>query len=102
MPRFCRLLHAFALVAAAACHAESPYQLAAKYGCLGCHAPDYAHVGPSFQQIAERYAHRSDAIEVLVLSARRGSATVWGETPMPADLAPESDVQQIVSWILEH
>lgn len=93
MPLLCWASYTFA--------ATNPYLLAAKHGCLGCHAPDFERAGPSFQQIAERHAKQPDALEALVRSSREGSVKRWGETPMPPDLAPEPEVRLIVRWILE-
>lgn len=81
---------------------QSDDRLATRHGCMGCHAPDYARVGPSFQQIAERYAKQPDALATLTASVRHGSVGRWGEAPMPAETVPEADLRSILRRVLEH
>jgi cytochrome c len=53
--------------------------------CLGCHQVDRRRVGPSFVDIADRYAaDREIAIPMLVQSIRQGNRGKWGAIPMPA------------------
>src|SRR5256885_9521799 len=41
------------------------------------------YVGPSFQQIAERYRAREDAADYLARKIREGGAGEWGRAIMP-------------------
>jgi len=69
--------------------------------CKACHKTDEPSVGPSYTQVAQKYATQKDAMPYLVDKIKGGSRGVWGEASMPAhpDLKNE-DAQQIVSWIL--
>lgn len=83
-------------------HAEaSPYALAGQHACLGCHAVDFDHAGPSFQRIAERYGKAHDAKTTLRMSVLNGSGEKWGTAPMPPVAVPEKDLARILKWILE-
>jgi cytochrome c len=63
--------------------------------CSSCHASDHQIVGPSYADIAQRYAGKSDAVEKLTMKIRDGGN---GMTPHP----DFSLIQRraIVAWIL--
>ncbi len=82
--------------------AESPKQMAARHQCLGCHAVDEVRAGPAFQQIAERYAERQNVIDYLLKEVKTGSVGKWGATPMPPEPGTESDLKQILLWVMQH
>jgi cytochrome c551/c552 len=72
------------------------------HGCSGCHAPDKRVVGPSFREVAAKYAGNSSAADHLSLKIRNGGSGVWGNVPMPPNPAiPEADLKTIVGWVLE-
>jgi len=52
--------------------------------CLACHAPDRKLVGPSFADIAKRYAAKNTDVAMLAARVRKGSSGIWGAIPMPA------------------
>jgi len=58
--------------------------LAQRSVCLACHQVDTKRVGPSFRDIALRYAGNEAAAEYLARSIRDGSRGLWGAIPMPA------------------
>lgn len=69
--------------------------------CKSCHKETEKSIGPSYLQIAQKYGKDSEAMNYLTGKILKGSQGVWGETQMPAHpTLPESDVHQIVSWIL--
>jgi cytochrome c len=69
--------------------------------CNSCHKETEKSIGPSYLQVAQKYGKDADAINYLTGKVIKGSQGVWGETQMPAHpTLPESDVHQIVSWIL--
>ncbi|MDQ8185151.1 PQQ-dependent sugar dehydrogenase [Pelagicoccus sp. SDUM812002] len=71
--------------------------------CRACHKPDEPSIGPSYAQIAERYAHDSQAIAHLTNKILRGGGGVWGEVPMPAHPAfSESDLVKVVEYVRSH
>jgi cytochrome c len=63
--------------------------------CSSCHAADHQIVGPSYADIAQRYAGKSDAVEKLTTKIRDGGN---GMTPHP-DLSP-AQRRAMVAWIL--
>lgn len=69
--------------------------------CMGCHAVDRKLVGPSFQQIAERYKNDKQAVPKLVKKVKDGGSGVWGAIPMPAHpRMSDADVRSVVQWVL--
>ncbi|MBU1357717.1 MAG: c-type cytochrome [Gammaproteobacteria bacterium] len=93
----CTLL--LAVCVAAPAHANM--QLAQKNACLACHAVDRKLVGPSYQDVAKKYAGRSDAVEKLTGSIKQGGSGKWGAIPMPAqpNLSAE-DAKALAEWVL--
>ena len=76
-------------------------QLAQKNACMGCHAVDKKLVGPSYQDVAKKYAGQVDAQAKLVESIRKGGTGKWGPMPMPPQAAlSEADAKSIAAWIL--
>ena len=71
--------------------------------CLNCHSIDRRIVGPSFTEVAQRYAEAKDATKALVASAERiikGSSQVWGEVPMlPHAQFTQAQAETMVQWI---
>ncbi|MCX7659584.1 MAG: c-type cytochrome [Caldimonas manganoxidans] len=90
---------AAAPAAAAADRGAVPTALLQQHACTACHGMDRTQVGPSFQEIAQRYAHRSDAADYLRSKIIAGGVGVWGQIPMPAQSLPESDAQAIAEWL---
>ena len=64
--------------------ARADYDLVVKKNCLACHYVDKRKYGPSFQQIAAKYADDKKATEKLAKKIRRGGTGVWGADVMPA------------------
>ncbi|MFN8822749.1 MAG: c-type cytochrome, partial [Betaproteobacteria bacterium] len=52
--------------------------------CFACHRVDRNHLGPSFRNIAARYADDKEAESKLAKRVREGGVGVWGQVPMPA------------------
>jgi len=70
-------------------------------GCMACHARDTKKVGPSFLEVAKKYADETDAQAYLAKKIKEGSSGVWGSTPMPPNPNIEDDdVQRVVDWLL--
>ena len=75
--------------------------IARSNACMGCHAIDRKLVGPSFQQVAEKYKADPQAGAKLEKKVKNGGAGVWGAIPMPSHPAMNSaDIQTVVSWVL--
>jgi cytochrome c len=81
---------------------KSPAALASQFACVACHAPAAKLVGPSWQDVAARYASRSDAATYLASKIRAGGQGVWGPIPMPAQAQVSvDDAALLAGWILE-
>src|SRR5438105_9466942 len=76
-------------------------KLLADNDCRSCHAADRTVVGPSYSDIAKRYAGQGDATEKLAHSIRQGGSGNWGSVAMTSHPDLKDDqLAQIVSWIL--
>jgi len=75
--------------------------IARSNACMGCHAIDRKLVGPSFQQVAEKYKADPQAGAKLEKKVKNGGAGVWGSIPMPSHpKMNDADIKTVVSWIL--
>jgi cytochrome c len=75
--------------------------LAKAKGCLVCHGVDKANLGPSYREIAKKYAGDSGAAARLVKKVKEGGSGVWGTPPMPPQThVADEDVKAIVEWAL--
>ena len=98
---FPRALFAAAVLATASAPALANMALATKHTCTACHAVDKKLVGPSYQDVAKKYAGQKDAEAALITSVRKGSSGKWGPVPMPANAsASDAELQTLVKWIL--
>ena len=69
--------------------------------CMGCHAVDRKLVGPSFQQVAQKYKGNAGAPALLARKVKEGGAGVWGAIPMPAHPSmSDTDIRTVVDWVL--
>ncbi|MDO8717519.1 MAG: c-type cytochrome [Polaromonas sp.] len=76
-------------------------QLATAKNCMACHAVDKKLVGPSFKDVAAKYAGQKDASDKLGAKVMKGGAGVWGPVPMPANPQVSADeAKKLVAWIL--
>ena len=57
--------------------------LVMKKNCSACHYVDKRKYGPSFQQVAAKYADQKNAVDMLAKKIRRGGTGVWGQDIMP-------------------
>ncbi len=76
--------------------------LIAKSDCLTCHKVDEAINGPSYRQVAEKYADQAPGIiPILAEKIIKGGSGNWGSVPMlaHADLSQE-DAEAMVKYIL--
>lgn len=75
--------------------------LAKKNNCMACHTTDKKLVGPSYQEVAKKYAGQKDAVKLLSARVKAGSTGVWGQVPMPPSAAvKDADIEILVKWIL--
>jgi cytochrome c len=79
----------------------SPAQKLAAADCKNCHLPDRQVAGPSYRQIAAKYAATDAEVALLVYKVKHGGSGVWGATPMMAHpTLDESEIEIMVRWIL--
>jgi cytochrome c len=75
--------------------------LLALHGCSGCHAMDSRVVGPSFNEVSNKYKGNAAARARLAVKIRQGSQGTWGNVPMPPNPGlSAADLDSVVSWIL--
>ena len=78
--------------------------LANAKGCNACHTMETKKIGPSYQDIAKKYAGQKDAPALLVHNILEGSSGTWGDMAMPASKTmglSEADTKKLVTWILK-
>lgn len=68
--------------------------------CRACHTVDAVAVGPSFMQIAERYAKQEGSPAFLAAKIIDGGGGNWGEVPMSAHpQISQEEAEEIVRYI---
>ncbi|MGH8705313.1 MAG: c-type cytochrome [Burkholderiales bacterium] len=91
-------------LAAAAAATGAPQHIQALLdanACSACHGLDNRVIGPSFREIAQRYAGEGGAAARLASKIRSGGQGVWGQVPMPpAPALSDSDLGKLVEWVL--
>jgi len=76
-------------------------ELAKAKNCLACHAVDKKLVGPSYQEVAKKYAGQGDAVAKLSEKIQKGGSGVWGTMPMPANPQVSADeAKTLATWVL--
>ena len=80
-------------------HADTA--LATSKNCMACHANDKKLVGPSFKDIAVKYAGDKTAVDKLATKIQKGGAGVWGPVPMPANTqVSDAEAKKLAAWVL--
>lgn len=75
--------------------------LAKERNCLTCHMIDKKVVGPSYQDVAKKYAGQKDAIDKLAAKILKGGAGVWGLVPMPVNKqVTDEEAKRLAAWVL--
>jgi len=88
-------------VLAAPYPAAASEALAKKHNCFACHQVSKKVVGPSYKDVAAKYASDKGAQAKLAEKVKKGGVGVWGQVPMPPNAqVPDADVQALVKWIL--
>ena len=90
------LLASLVLVAQAA---QADEALAKSKGCLGCHAVDKKILGPSYKDVAAKYAGQ-DVVDQLAQKVIKGGGGVWGQMPMPPNSVTLEEAKILVQWVL--
>lgn len=96
-----RTLITLALALGAAAPAMADLALAKAKNCMACHAVEKKLVGPSFMDVAGKYANQKDATDKLAAKIVKGGGGVWGPLPMPANATvSEADAKALAAWVL--
>ena len=96
-----RTLIALSMTLTVAAPAMADLALATSKNCMACHAVDKKLVGPSYKDVAAKYAGQGDAVDKLSVKIIKGSAGVWGPIPMPANAqVNEADAKKLAAWVL--
>ena len=96
-----QVLAGAALAAMLASPALASMELAQKKSCMACHAADKKLVGPSYKDVAAKYAGQKDAAAKLADKIQKGSVGAWGQVPMPANPQVNAEeAKQLATWVL--
>ncbi len=75
----------------------------ASSNCFTCHKAKDKLIGPSFEEIANRYKPTSENKAYLTQKIRMGSKGIWSEEIMPAQPELETNkISQILDWIFKN
>ena len=89
------------LAAVIAMPAFANADLAQKKSCMACHAADKKLVGPSYKDVAAKYAGQKDAVTKLAEKIQKGGVGAWGQVPMPANPQVNAEeAKQLATWVL--
>ncbi len=81
--------------------ASANQALAQKNACMACHAVDKKIVGPSYKDVAKKYAADKGAHAKLMAKVKAGGKGVWGDVPMPPNpQVKDDDLSKIIDWLL--
>lgn len=76
-------------------------QLVENYNCKSCHQVDQKSVGPTFNQVSEKYKGDASAVSALAQKVINGGNGVWGQIAMAAHPhISTSEAEQMMKYIL--
>ncbi len=81
--------------------ARADAELAKSRNCMACHSVEKKLIGPSYKDVAAKYAGSRSAVEQLARKIREGGVGTWGQIPMPAN--PQVSAEEgtkLATWIL--
>lgn len=94
-------LLAFCAASMLAAPALADQALATAKNCMSCHTIDKKLVGPSYKEVAAKYAADKGAADKLAVKIQKGGAGVWGPVPMPANpQVNEAEAKKLAAWVL--
>lgn len=96
-----RILFAMAVALTATAPAFADQALATAKNCMACHAVDKKLVGPSYKDVAAKYAGDKSAVDKLAGKIIKGGSGVWGPVPMPANAqVNDAEAKKLAAWIM--
>lgn len=80
---------------------DAGLNLIAKSDCFTCHKLRDVSVGPSYGEVAKKYANTPENINLLADKIVKGGQGVWGQVPMlPHSNITKEDAVKMVKYIL--
>lgn len=96
-----RTLITLAATLSIAAPAMADQALATAKNCMACHTVDKKVVGPSYKEVAAKYAGQKDAAAKLATKIIKGGGGVWGAVAMPANpQVNEAEAKKLAAWVL--
>jgi len=96
-----RALLIMAAMATLSAPAMADQALATAKNCMACHAVDKKLVGPSYKDVAKKYAGDAKAADMLAAKIMKGGSGVWGAIPMPANpQVSDAEAKKLAAWVL--
>jgi cytochrome c len=96
-----RLLITLFAAASVTVPAMADQALATSKNCMACHAIATKLVGPSYKDVAAKYAGDKSAADKLATKVIKGGVGAWGQIPMPANpQVSEAEAKKLVAWVL--
>lgn len=96
-----RALLIMAAMTTLAAPAMADEALAKAKNCMACHAVDKKLVGPSYKDVAKKYAGDAKAADMLATKIMKGGSGVWGAIPMPANpQVSDAEAKKLAAWVL--
>lgn len=76
-------------------------ELIAKSDCLTCHKVDETSTGPSYRDVANKYANNDAVVDSLSQKIIKGGSGNWGTIPMtPHTTLSTDDAKQMLKYIM--
>lgn len=102
MKKFLFTLAAVATVASVtATPAMANEALAKSKNCMACHSVDKKLVGPSYKDVAAKFAKDKGAVDMLATRIQKGSQGVWGAVPMPPNTnVSAAEAKELATWVM--
>ena len=101
MKRYFVLIAAFTTGVVVTTPSMADMAMATAKNCTSCHAVEKKVLGPSYKEVAAKYAGQADAVDKLAGKIMKGGAGAWGPVPMPANAQVSADeAKKLVTWIL--
>lgn len=92
---------AMAITVSIAAPAFADQALATAKNCMSCHTLAKKLVGPSYKDVAAKYAGQSDAVDKLAAKIIKGGSGVFGPIPMPANTqVNEAEAKKLAAWVM--
>lgn len=71
--------------------------------CMACHDVTEKKLGPTYKDVAKKYAGTAGAVDALTKKVIDGGTGVWGQVPMPprgASPLKDAEIKKVVAWIM--